>query len=210
MQFSCIIPVFNSKPHHLFECLNSIVSQTVKADEIIVVNDGSTSPETITALNAAVSIYGIQLYTLDANMGISHALNFAIDKAKHEWIARMDADDISLPTRFEKQIEYINAHPEADVVGCSLFGFNNGDINKTAIFNLKHPEVISMPPENAEVYFCTNHGTVFYKKSVVSQLKYNTEFRRGQDVRLWCALLNAGYTIRNIPNMLYAYRRYGS
>jgi len=208
MKFSCLIPVFNTLPHHLFEAINSVVNQTVKPNEIVVIDDGSDSKKTIAALAAAVDIYGIKLYRLETNQGISAALNFGIDKCQYDWIARMDADDISFPDRFEKQIKFLKKNPNTDVLGTSLFFFRNNDPWRKQFDVSIRDSCFFDPNFKPKWYWCVNHGTAMYQKGIFSKVKYNVNIKRGQDVHLWADILRAGFTIRNIPDILYAYRRF--
>jgi len=208
MEFSCLIPVFNTSPHHLFEALNSIVTQTVKPNEIVVVDDGSTNEDTIIALNAAIPIFGIKLLRIEHNQGISAALNYGIDKCQHNWIARMDADDISFANRFEKQLDFLSKNPHTDVLGTALFFFRDKDPWRKHFDISIRDGYFHNPAFEPKQLWCVNHATAMYRKSIFSKVKYDVNISRGQDVHLWADVLRAGFTIRNIPDILYAYRRF--
>jgi amylovoran biosynthesis glycosyltransferase AmsE len=206
MKISCLVPVYNTNPSHLFECLYSLSKQTVKADEIVVVDDGSTLNETILALELALTLFDIKLFRLNTNCGTSVALNEGHKLCSNELIAIMGSDDIAFPTRFEKQINFINSNPACNFVGTSLFGFRDEDPFRTPMFTLKHKPIWNSPGFNQPTIFCVNHGTIMYRKSIVLNYPYNYQHRRAQDVHLWARLLKDGYTFHNIPDVLYAYR----
>ena len=101
---SVLMPVYNTKEEFLRTAIESILNQTFSNFEFIIINDGSTN-------NAEDVILSYKddriIYLKQENQGIVAALNNGWDRAKGEYIARMDSDDISFPDRFEKQIEYL-------------------------------------------------------------------------------------------------------
>jgi glycosyltransferase involved in cell wall biosynthesis len=206
MKFSCLIPVFNTNPSQLFECLDSLVHQTLPADEIVVIDDGSTSRATIDALDAAIGIYGISLFRFDTNHGTSVALNEGHKLCKHEWVAISGSDDISYPERFEKQVDFIRSNPDAKIVGTALFSFREGDPTRKQIHLLRHRPIWHQPGFPDKRVFCINHGTAMYRKSLMLEFPYDHAYRREQDVHLWARILRAGHTFHNLPDVLYAWR----
>lgn len=137
------------------------------------------------------------------NKGLPYSLNEGISIAKGAYIARMDADDISLPTRFEKQIDYMRKN-KLDVCGSyiKLFGDNRKEL------------IIKNPITNEDIRFLLlffsslAHPTVVFKKEVFTKVKYNIEYRVAQDYQLWCDIANANFKIGNIPEMLLNYREH--
>lgn len=209
MKFSVLIPVFNTPAYQLLEALDSVVNQTYRYQEIVIVNDGSTSNETIEGLKLAEKVFGCSVHHFESQKGITDALNFGIGKCQNDWIARMDADDICFQNRFAKQVEYIIAHPETVVLGTGLFGFSDGDPYRNELFRISKDSVYHNPDLKDDWIYCTNHATVFYRKSVIEKFGYKHQ-GKGQDVHLWAELLKAGYSINNIPDILYAYRKYNT
>lgn len=208
MKISVIIPVYNTSPHHLMEAFMSIYQQTLKPDEVILIDDGSPNPATLDSLKILEHYYGAKIVTLSHNQGTSAALNAGHHAARNEWIAIMGSDDISLPRRLEVQANFINAHPYADVVGTGIFTFLDADPFRKIGFKKHHPEAITVLKESGWV---VNHGTVMYRKSVVTSSRiggYDVKWRRGQDVELWKRIFSAGYHIMNVHEILYAYRRF--
>lgn len=208
MKFSCVIPVYNTRPDHLLEAFYSIINQTLKPDEIIIIDDGSTKEETKAALRFIDNNFDAILYSLETNGGTSAALNFAHGVAQYDYLAIMGSDDISHPYRFAKQIDFIGKNKDTDILGTGLFAFRDNDPFRRPIFTKSHPDAISIHNKNRVSDWVVNHGTVIYSRKVFSNYSYDKQFRRGQDVNLWRVLLNDGFTFRNIPDTLYSYRRY--
>ena len=112
---SVIMPVYNTKEKFLREAVESILNQTFTDFEFIIINDGSDS---ITE-DIILSYKDLRIKYLknEQNLGIVQSLNKAVKTAKGKYIARMDADDISMPHRLEKQYEFMENHPQCGVCG---------------------------------------------------------------------------------------------
>jgi glycosyltransferase involved in cell wall biosynthesis len=110
---SVVMPTYNKGPY-LEEAIDSILSQTYSDWELIIVDDGST--DETPALLARYDHPKISVYTLPENVGRSRARNTAVHMARGRYIAICDSDDVSAPTRFERQVSFLDAHPEFGVV----------------------------------------------------------------------------------------------
>src|SRR4051812_26679567 len=112
---SVLMAVYNGE-QYLREAVNSILSQTFKDFEFIIIDDGSTdrSPELLASYARADS--RVKLISRP-NKGLTKSLNEGLHAARGEFVARMDGDDISLPERFERQVSYLREHPEVVLVG---------------------------------------------------------------------------------------------
>ena len=119
-KISVIIPVYNCE-EYLTEAVQSILDQTFKDIEIICVEDASPDNSKEVLKKLAKKHKNIRAFYHEKNKGISGALNTAIAHAKAPLIARMDADDISEPTRLQEQHNYLKEHPEVDVVATNLY-----------------------------------------------------------------------------------------
>ncbi|BBB32728.1 glycosyl transferase family 2 [Thermotomaculum hydrothermale] len=117
-EISIILPVKNQQDY-IEKAIDSVYSQTHNDFELIVIDDGSTD-ETSYILEKLKKKYGFKLLTHKKNLGIVKALNNGLDKASGNYIARMDGDDIMLPERLEKQIEFLNKNPELDLIGTQV------------------------------------------------------------------------------------------
>lgn len=206
MKLTCIIPVYNTRPDHLIECVYSILKQDDGIDhDIIIVDDGSENHETLMALKFLLSISRrIKLITLSVNSGTAVALNKGHEHCETEFIAIMGSQDVSDLSRFRVQREYLMLNTEVDVIGTNLFSYMEKDITRKSIFTSSHRE---KPPTNAGNWV-VNHGTVVYRKSAVDSVGgYNGAYRRAQDVELWGRMMAAGFKFANITQVLYAWRK---
>lgn len=121
---SVLTPIYNSNPSHLKECIESILNQTFSDFEFIILNDSPENNE----LDKIVESYKdkrIKYFKNDKNLGISRSRNKLIDLAQGEYIAIFDHDDISLPTRLEKQVRFLDENLDVGLVGSWLEKFEN-------------------------------------------------------------------------------------
>ena len=173
---SVLMPVYNTREEWLHEAIESILNQTFTDFEFLILDDGSTN-------NAADVIKSYSdkriKYIYKENSGISDTLNLGISKAKGEYIARMDSDDISLPERFAKQIEYMDAHPEVGVLGTSIQVFGNKEELRSPQKNVGYLDMMRQSQ--------VAHPAVIIRKSVMQN--YNPEYEYAEDYELWSRLI---------------------
>lgn len=189
-------------PEHLSEALQSLEAQTLRADEVVLVQDGPVGE----ALQHAVAHWKnrmpeINHVILSENQGLSGALNAGIEAASHEWVARMDADDICLPERFEKQLKRIEAEPELAILGSWIDEYDEEMEAYIATRQLPEYHVDILKYARWRCPF--NHMTVMYRKSVVQKLgSYKNYGAVGDDYELWARFLVNDYRSANIPEVL--------
>lgn len=202
MKFTVLMPVFNTPAPHLFTSFYSILNQkNISSYDILIVDDASDNEETIRALEFIANYPNVKVIRHETNRGSAAARNTGIAAINTEYIALMDSDDISFPNRFRAQWDYIKAN-KPDVLGTNLLSFTD-ETRRTSIFKSKHLEI----PEYNNGWM-VNQGTVFYKREVVLAVGgYNESLRRAQDIDLWKRINKAGYKLRNITEILYAWRR---
>ncbi|MGG2140284.1 glycosyltransferase family 2 protein [Symbiopectobacterium sp. RP] len=194
---SVIIPVFNAE-NYIKEAVESIIQQSYTNIEIIIINDGSVdgTSEILNKLNdSRIKIY--ERY----NKGLVYTLNELVQCAKGKYIARMDADDISMPNRLEEQVKYLECG--FDIVGSNLVKIDN---NNQTIGYSKYPltqdEIMSYIPFNSPF----SHPTVMAKRWVY-ELKYKDEYFMAEDYALWLeAIFFNGAKVLNIEAPLLNYR----
>jgi glycosyltransferase involved in cell wall biosynthesis len=189
-------------PAHLDEALQSLVDQTLRAPEIVLIQDGPVGEELVSLVEDwKIKLPEINHVVLKQNQGLSAALNAGIDAAKHEWLARMDADDICEPDRFEKQVALIEKDSEISILGSWITEYDENMAEETAVRKLPetHPEIL-----NYARWRCPfNHMTVMYRKSALIKLgKYKNYGAVGDDYELWARFLMAGYKSGNIQESL--------
>ena len=186
-KISVVMPAYNAEKY-IGEAIESILNQTFKDFEFIIINDGSVdhTKEIIREYNDP----RIVLLENDKNRGIVLSLNKGLDAATGKYIARMDADDIALKNRFERQVEYLDEHKDIGVLGTGIFTTNAEQLKAELLFNS-----------------CIAHPTVMIRKSVLQKynLKYNTEFAGAEDYCLWWNIAKVS-KIATLPDILLDYR----
>ena len=196
---SVVIPVYNGEKY-IEEALLSLQNQTWSNLEIIIVDDGSTD-NSVSIVNTLMQHdQRISLIRLD-HSGIVNALNTGIDCAKGDYIARMDADDICHPKRFEKQISFIEKN-NLDLCGCNIELFDAGEGIKN--FPITHDELVT----NLLTYGKSiPHPTVIAKVCVFKKFTYSANYPNAEDYALWLdIILNSDFKLGNCPEVLLKYR----
>lgn len=183
-------------PAFLKRALESIYAQTLKADEIVLVEDG----EIPLALDEVISQYSdLHVVKLERNLQLGRALEAGLKACHYDLVARMDTDDIMMPDRLEKQYQYMIGHPEITVCGGDIAEFMDEDV----ILREKH-----MPSSPQDLYRYgkkrnpLNHMTVMFRKSAIEAVGGYRHFPGLEDYDLWSRLLANGYQIANIPEVL--------
>jgi len=196
-KITVLMPVYNGEKY-LREAIDSILSQTFTDFEFIIVNDISTD-----STKEIISSYNdprIRLINTDHNMGLVRSLNYGLKLAKGKYIARMDADDISLPNRLELQATYLDNYPEVALLGTGKYIINqNGKILSKTI-------ALSDPCKNILKSNTFTHGSVMFKKNISEELGYYNElFKYSEDYELWLRFAKY-YKVSNLPQPLYKWR----
>ena len=183
---SVVTSVHNGEVY-LEECVNSILNQTFKNFEYIILNNGSTdrTPEILNQYNDP------RLRIIhQENLGISRSLNKGINLSNSDLIARLDADDYSFPQRLETQIIFMEQHPEIVLCGSSF-----KELLRKNFFTQK-VTLIEKDEDIRKIVSCFNpfsHSTVmFRKKEFIESGSYNQKFKYSQDYELWVRMLNFG------------------
>lgn len=207
MEYSVLMTVYGKdNPEYFRRALLSMVKQTKKPDEIILVKDGPVTQEIQEVIDSINKKYPdmIVALQLEKNMGLGLALNEGIKICKNELIARMDADDISLPTRCEKQVLAFERNPKLDIVGCPVIEFIDEPNNKVGKRNVPlDNEAIHKYARKRDPF---NHPTVMYRKSKVEAVGCYGDLRKNQDTDLWIKMLAKGAVCANLPEYLLRFR----
>lgn len=177
---SVLMPVYNGATY-LREALDSILRQTFRDFEFIIINDGSTdrSAEIVRSYDDP----RLRYFENEQNIGLIRSLNRGLALARSPYIARMDADDISLPERLAKQVEFLDAHPEVGVLGCAV-QVTDGCGNPSHVWRF--------PAEHGFLRWCLcfynpiPHPTVMMRREVVDQVgEYSSDMIHAEDYDLW-------------------------
>lgn len=197
---SVILPVYNAE-NTLGEAIESILNQTFADFELILINDGSTDASEKIVLSYEDK--RIKYFSNETNKGLIYTLNRGLRLARGKYIARMDADDISLPTRFEKQVRILEENPSVIVCG-----------SRIAYFGIKKRKSVYIAPESSEENkkwlvreSCFAHPTVMMRKEVLvnNRISYHPDYKNAEDYKLWIDLAPYG-EFYNIQEVLLNYR----
>lgn len=207
---SVILPVYNAMPY-LEQAIQSIYSQTVTDWELIAVDDCSTDGSW--DYLQRIDDPRVRLSRNPENKKQSYTQNLGIDMAHGKYIARMDADDLSLPLRLERQIEALEATPEVDVLGCGSFRTNqNLDILGVVRYPTTHQEIARFVSLDRRFFYGANfnitHGTMVGKTEWFRQWKADPGIQVAQDFNIVCRAQRHS-KLSNIPEPLYVYRTGG-
>lgn len=208
INFTVLIPVFNTEAPELIEALLSVLpaNQTIRQDyDVVIVNDGSTNESTLRALAFAESSLGVKVIHRETNGGTSAALNEGHAFIQTEYIALNGSSDISNRDRFRLQVEHLQVHPDIDVLGTNLYSFLNSDKTRNPIYTSSHRYTTTLK-ERSEGWL-TNHGTVMYKNQSVKDVGGYQLPGRCQDVDLWKRMAGAGKKIHTLAAVTYAWRK---
>ncbi len=193
------------------DAINSVLQQSYKDFIYVIVIDGEI-PLNLRALlfKKASGCDNIQLVQARHNVGLSQCMNFVVDWAavnatSAKFFFRMDADDISLDNRLEKQIAFLDTNPSISVLGSGLTEINeNGQKVGQRKLPLKHHEIMRFLPKRCSI----NHPTVAIRFSVFEQgFRYRDGLKNTQDYFFWADLAAAGFKFANLPDKLLKFRR---
>lgn len=193
---------FKEKPDFLRQSMESILNQTVKTDDFVLVCDGPLNEGLDAVINEMQINFGdvLNVVRLEKNGGLGNALNEGMKHCKNKLVARMDSDDISYPDRCEKQLALFNSKPEVSICSGIVEEFS------------ERPEIVDakrVPPEHHQeiLEFAKsrnpfNHPCVMYKRAAVEAVGSYQDFYLLEDYYLWIRMLLAGYEGYNIQEPL--------
>ncbi len=211
MNFSVLLSLYHKEQAAYFnDALKSIwANQSVRPNEIVLVLDGAIGNELEQCLAKWQAEMGAHLIIipLPQNVGLGKALNEGLKHCTHDWVFRMDTDDICKPDRFEKQIQFIQKNPEMVLFGGQVLEFNE---------SIEDADIIKSVPTTPEAIKkfslsrCPfNHMTVAYKKSVILELGGYQHHLYMEDYNLWLRVIGNGFHVANLPDVLL-YARVGN
>ncbi|WP_053362684.1 glycosyltransferase family 2 protein [Bacillus sp. FJAT-27251] len=196
IKVTVLMPVFNGEKY-LKQAIKSILRQTYKNFEFLIIDDGSTDKSV-----KIIKTYKdprIRLVRNKKNIGLIKTLNKGLSLARGEYIARMDCDDISLPKRLEKQVEFMDQHPDIGVCGTAV-----------KLIGKKVKWQFPSDPDHikCQLLFANTiaHPTAMIRKKVLNNIKYE-KYAHAEDYHLWVTLSNKT-KLTNLPEILLKYRQH--
>lgn len=194
------MPAYNTGKY-IAAAIDSILNQTFTDFEFIIINDGSTDNTAEVIKEYIKRDKRIKFINNKKTRGIVAASNDGLNTATGEYIAKMDSDDISLPNRLAKQVEFLDSHPDIGMVGCGFQAFDKGNFIKT------HSARIGLVDALVEI-----PTTIFMaRRSVIEQnkLRFNPDFIACEDYEFYVQFIKHA-KIANMPDILYKYRWHGN
>ena len=197
---SVLMSVYNGEKH-LREAIDSILNQTFTDFELLIINDASTD-RTVEILQNYHDPR-IKIINNEKNMGLTKSLNKGISLAKGNYIARQDADDISLQDRFKKQLLFLEENPDIGLVGSSFNIINTlGDVTGYLRHRTEDRDIRNHLLEANQ--FC--HGSVMFRRETIKAVgAYREYFRYAQDYDMWLRI-SEKFKLGNIQEILYLWR----
>ncbi len=204
MKYSVLMSVYYSdNPAYLKTAIISVLCQTVKPDEIVLVCDGPLTEQ----LDAVIEDYQKELCVvrLKENQGLGEAMNIGLRHCSNELIARMDSDDISLPDRCERQLRAFDEDSELGIISGTIeeFSEQTGEVMQKRRLPCAHADIVAFSKRRCPF----NHPAVMYKKSAVAAAGgYSEKYHFNEDYDLWFRMLKNGTKSRNLSDVLVRMR----
>lgn len=199
---SVIMSVYNGETY-LHEAIDSVINQTFSDWELIVINDCSTDSTEKILREYEEKDGRIRVFTNEINLRLPKSLNKALSYAEGRYTARMDADDICLPTRLEQQFAFMEANPDVALSSCRFMTMKNGVVASGGCGGRCDNDSICAQ------LLVTNpilHPGVIAKTEIMQKLKYDETLTCTEDLELWTRFAQLGYTMEILPAYLMIYR----
>lgn len=203
IEYSVLMSVYyKEKPEWLDYAIRSMLDQTIKTNDFVIVKDGPLSIELDEIINNYKNEYPnlFNIVELKENVGLGQALKVGVEKCKNEWIARMDSDDYSIPTRCEKEIKKIKCNPNLDIVGSNIAEFI-GNIDNVISYRI-------LPNTNEEIYAYARrrcpfgHPSVMLRKSKVLEAGNYRKYHLVEDYDMWVRMIEKDAKCFNFSEVL--------
>ncbi len=205
---SVVMPLYNNAEHFSL-AIESILAQSFRDFECIVIDDASRDGSPALLRSYARKDKRVRAIFLKKNIGLMGASQMGLEQARAPLIARMDSDDLSLPKRFERQIDFMKRHPEVGMVGCSYFRFKGDPDHKR--LNIRLPSMARVSSESFSyktVYLKLCFASTIYRRELaLATGGYRTFFKQGTEDRDFALRMQERSKIANLPDILYGYRK---
>lgn len=203
--FSVLMSVYErEKPAFLEQALASLCEATERPAEVVLVEDGPIGEELRSIVEKYRSILPLRSLKLGANQGLAAALRAGLEVCNHALVARFDTDDISLPSRFQEQIDFLIQHPHVAAVSCWVEEFDDESASVHWVRALPDdPHELS---KFSKFRSPLNHPAAMFRMSAVQRVGGYQDEILFEDYSLWLRLLHAGYQLANVPKVLVRMR----
>lgn len=209
-KIAVLLPLYKKdQPDYLRKAVESILHQTYQAVHLYIGVDGPVGKDLMTELELIEAHDNVSVVYFEKNRGLACVLNDLLDicfSEGYDYIARMDADDISLPDRLEKQMAYLDEHPEVDVLGGAVDEINAQGKRRGKV--IVYPET---PTQCRDFFSKRNphaHPAVLFRKRFFDKAgcKYRPAYRKNQDTMLWYDGMMKDTQHANIPDVVLQFR----
>jgi len=204
--FSVLISVFKGEnPFFLKESLNSILNQTLKPREVILIEDGPLTNELYGVIEEFGRTFdGLRICKQKDNGGLGTALRAGLELCKYDLVARMDSDDVAMESRFEQQCEFLAKNKDIHILGGHVIEFEDSRDKDIRIKKVPvtHDEIVKFSKLRNPI----NHPTVMFRKSAVLAVGSYKHMPLFEDYYLWLRLIKAGYKFANLDSEVLYFR----
>lgn len=199
------IPIYNAEKY-LALAIQSVINQSYKNWELILIDDGSTDNSLKIAKSFEVKDKRIRVISDGQNKKLPYRLNQIIDEAKYDYIARMDSDDLIHPNRLETQLKFLEDNAEYDLVSTGVVSINQDNV----AYGYRGVDSIYSKFDKSSRTFNIVHASILARTAWYKRNKYSTEYPRCEDFELWCrTAANNDLKLAVLPDLLYYYREEG-
>jgi glycosyltransferase involved in cell wall biosynthesis len=198
-----VVPVYNTKPKYLCECFSSILRQSVKPKQILIIDDSSTNTDTICYLSsfADFASNNIRLIHNERNRGLGVTMNYGLESCETDFVLKIDSDDIPHQKLVESYATFIETNSNVDVLGCQCQNFGMTD------FVTNHPIKVTRDYAIKHTWFVNHTGILLNRKSVINAGGYRSLRGMAEDYELWIRMMLYGFNnFYNLPDVLMYYR----
>jgi glycosyltransferase involved in cell wall biosynthesis len=205
-KITVLMPVYNGG-RFLREAVESILGQTREDFEFLIIDDGSRDESV--AVVRSYKDERVRLIQNGRNLGLIETLNRGLQLARGEYVARMDADDVSLPTRLARQVDYLERHPDICVIS-SYYHYVDENDRILCTFRGEVRDFLISFKMYVEGHNPVSHPAAMFRTKTIRECGgYSRDFAHAEDGELWFRLNAQGVKFANVPQVLLLYRRHG-
>ena len=204
--YSVLMAVYGKdNPEYLRQSIESMLNQTIPPEQFVLVQDGPLTEDLYSVIDSYVKKTAtFTIIRIETNLGLGNALDKGLQYCRNELVARMDADDISRPTRCEKELQLFEDNKNLSICGCNIDEFygHQSNVRTSRVVPSEYKDILKFMKKRQPF----NHPTVMYKKTKVLESGGYTLLKRKEDFDLFSRMLLNGNYALNINKSLYLYR----